>query len=101
LSPPFRNASLKFIVYDDRGRVLWQNYGKHPERGDPQNLFVFTRERMDMRPIGERFFAAPMNRPDRLKSSEVAVRPFWLSLLGWVLLAGSVGLVSCQALFNV
>ncbi len=39
-----------------------------------------------------------MNRPDRQKP---LARGFWLTALGWVLLAGSVGLVSCQALFNV
>lgn len=39
-----------------------------------------------------------MNQPDRPRP---LARGFWLKALGWVLLAGSVGLVSCQALFSI
>ena len=42
-----------------------------------------------------------MNRIDRIGTVKTRDRGFWLKLLGWVLLAGSVGLVSCQALFGV
>lgn len=42
-----------------------------------------------------------MSQLDKPPIKKPAVRSFWLQLLGWVLLAGSVGLVSCQALFRI
>lgn len=41
-----------------------------------------------------------MSELDRPKTAKPRARGFWLMLLGWVLLAGSVGLVSCQSLFT-
>jgi len=42
-----------------------------------------------------------MNQLDKTPVRRPVVRSFWLQLLGWVLLAGSAGLVSCQALFGI
>jgi hypothetical protein len=42
-----------------------------------------------------------MSQSDKSLVKQRPARGFWLTLLGWVLLAGSVGLVSCQALFAV
>jgi hypothetical protein len=42
-----------------------------------------------------------MDRLDKVRTAKPPDRGFWLKLLGWVLLAGSLGLVSCQALFGL
>ena len=42
-----------------------------------------------------------MNRTENSPSSRTPAGGFWLKALGWVLLVGSVGLVSCQALFSL
>ena len=42
-----------------------------------------------------------MSQLDRAKTRKPPARGFWLTVLGWALLAGSVGLVSCQALFTL
>jgi hypothetical protein len=42
-----------------------------------------------------------MSQLDKAKRGTPPARGFWSSVLGWVLLAGSVGLVSCQALFSL
>ncbi len=40
---------------------------------------------------------SPPTNPDQGRST---TRGFWFKALGWILLVGSVGLVSCQALFG-
>lgn len=42
-----------------------------------------------------------MNQLDKPQVGKPAARGFWMQVLGWVLLVGSVGLVSCQAVFTI
>jgi len=42
-----------------------------------------------------------LRSPDSARQHVVPARGFWLKALGVILLMGSVGLVSCQALFSL
>ena len=48
-----------------------------------------------------RYIPTAVNLPDKSRAADIPARGFWLKALGWVLLVGSVGLVSCQALFSL
>lgn len=42
-----------------------------------------------------------MTEIEKPRTGKPPVRSFWLKALGWILMLGSVGVVSCQALFNL
>jgi hypothetical protein len=42
-----------------------------------------------------------MTESEKQQTGQPQVRNFWLRVLGWILMLGSVGVVSCQALFNL
>jgi hypothetical protein len=38
---PFRNMVLKVTAYDRDGKLLWENFRKHPAKEDPKAYFVY------------------------------------------------------------
>jgi hypothetical protein len=73
---PFRNFYLKVAGYDKDGKVLWQNFEKHPMKEDPKAMFVLTlgkEGKPAMPPEATEILSDTRLRPDEVRVLEYAV----------------------------
>jgi hypothetical protein len=89
---PFRNAVLKVAAYDKDGKLLWQNYEKHPSKDDPKAFFAYIMGK-DGQP------AMPPDATEILKDTRL--KPDETRVVEYTFPAEGVGIVRAEFYYNL
>ncbi len=90
---PFRNMVIKVSALDKDGKVLWQNFQKHPMKEDPKAYIVYTMVDADGKPASPPV-AVGVGRNSRLK-------PFEKRMLDYQIPAQGVDSVRAELYYNL
>ena len=89
---PFRNAIVRVAAYDKDGKLLWQNYEKHPSKDDPK-AFLLLALGKDGKPV------MPPEATEILNDSRL--QPDETRALEYSFTAAGVGIVRTELLYHL
>jgi nitrate/TMAO reductase-like tetraheme cytochrome c subunit len=90
---PFRNMYLKLSAFDVNGKLLWQNFQKHPMKEDPQAFFVYALADKEGKP------AMPPMATQVVKNTRL--QPYERRALEYRITADNVKSVRAELYFNL
>lgn len=90
---PFRNIFMQLTAYDAKGKVLWQNFKKHPKDEDPKAYFNY--ELLDDKGLHTSPPKATKLGPDN------RLKPFETRQLSYDIPASNVAVVRGEVFYNL